>query len=62
VGFVSTVALTSLTVSINNPSVNAFATVNDLVMSQAPVPEPGSALLLLGGAAGLVAWRRRQYR
>jgi MYXO-CTERM domain-containing protein len=59
-GFVSTVALKSLSVIAEKPIEDNWATVNNFTLgSTAPVPEPGSGLLAALGLAGLLLWRRR---
>jgi hypothetical protein len=36
--------------------------INDIVYSSAPIPEPGTWALMLGGLAGVVGWARRRGR
>lgn len=55
-GFVSDTDITSLSVRVIQGSSASFPTVDDLIVA---VPEPGTLLLVLGGAALLGARRRK---
>jgi hypothetical protein len=56
-GFVSDVAITSLT--INAPGMSLYAGVDNLTLATAVVPEPASALLACLGLIGVAATVRR---
>lgn len=56
-GFVSNVAVTSLTVS--GPGTSLYASVDNFTVGVSVVPEPGSWALMAIGVAGLLAVRRR---
>lgn len=58
-GFTSTGSIASLTVVTNDPNVAAWATIDDLYVGTATVPEPSSALLIFTSLVGLLAFRRR---
>jgi hypothetical protein len=52
-------AITSIEINTNDPVTAAWATIDELYVGTAVVPEPGSALLFFSSLIGLLAIRRK---